>query len=148
MKYIKTYKIFEDVGDRLPKEDEYLNLLNDLSLEISDLDFRIKVKGYESYTRGYNTYDLFIESNDRFVVYDINSKNINQLDSMDFEKINKLNESCKDLIKRYIDSGLYLCSYEINTKNDGVWCFIRFTNRQDGNPVSPEYKYYDEDEIY
>lgn len=148
MKHIKNYKVFEDVGDKLPKEDEYLNLLNDLSLEISDLDFRIKVKGYESYTRGYNTYDLFIESNDSFVVYDINDKNINQLDSMDFEKIDKLNESCKDLIKRSIDSGLYLCSYEINTKNDGVWCFIRFTNRQDGNPVGPEYKYYDEDEIH
>lgn len=148
MKYIKKYKIFEDVGDELPKEDEYLNLLNDLSLEISDLDFRIEVKGYESYTRGYNTYDLIIESNDSFVVYDIDDKNINQLDSMNFEKINKLNESCKDLIKRSIDNGLYLCSYEINTKDDGVWCFIRFTNRQDGNPVGPEYKYYDEDEIY
>lgn len=148
MKHIKNYKIFEGISDKLPKEDEYLNLLKDLSLEISDLDFRVKVSGYESYTRGYNTYDLTIESNDSFVVYDIDDKNINQLDSMNFEKINKLNESCKDLIKRSIDNGLYLCSYEINTKNDGVWCFIRFTNRQDGNPVGPEYKYYDEDEIY
>lgn len=148
MKHIKTYKIFEDVGDRLSKEDEYLNLLNDLSLEISDLDFIVSVRGYESYTRGYNTYDIIIESNDKFVVYDINNKNINQLDSMNFEKLNKLNESCKDLIKRAMDNDIYLCSYEINT-NDGVWCFIRFTTRQDGKPVGPEYKYYDgDDEIY
>lgn len=148
MKYIKNYKIFEGVGDKLPKEDEYFKLLNDLSLEISDLGFRVKVKGYESYTIGYNTYDLFIESNDKFIVYDINQKNVEDLDSMKFEKVSELNESCKELIKRCIDSGMYLCSYEINIKNDSIWCFIRLTTRQDGEPVGPEYKYNHGDEIY
>jgi hypothetical protein len=128
MKYIKTYnKIYEVKGDILSDDDKYLNLLNDLSFFISDLGFNVHIKGYESYTDGYNTYDVIIESNDGFVVYNINSENIENLDSINFDKIEDLNNECKNLIKRAIDNDMHLVSYEINTKNDGVWCFIRFS---------------------
>lgn len=150
MKYLSNFKIFENVGDILPNDDEKLILLNDLSLDIKDLDFRVIVKGYESYTRGYNTYDLIIESNDKLVVFDVNKDNISELSKIEkvLKKSEKLNEECLNLISRSIDSGLYLCEYYINIKGDGIFCLMRFTNRRDGNPVGSEYKYYDEDETY
>lgn len=149
MKYLSNFKIFEDVGDRLPNDDEKLILLNDLSLDIKDLDFRVIVKGYESYTRGYNTYDLIVESNDKSAVYDINKDNISELSKIEkvLKKSEELNKECLNLISRSIDSGLYLCEYHIDIKSDGIYCFVRFTNRQDGDTVGTEYKYYD-DEAY
>jgi hypothetical protein len=149
MKYLSNFKIFEGIGDELPKDDEKLILLNDISLYIKDLDFRVTVNGYESYTRGYNTYDVIIESNDKLVVYDISKNNISELKKIEklLKKSEELNSECLNLINRSIDSGLYLCEYSVNIKSDGIYCFVRFTNRQDGDPVGNEYKYYD-DEAY
>lgn len=146
MKYIKEYKLFERAGDDI-ENDHHLELLNDLSLDIKDLGFEVGVKGYESYTFGYNIYDIIIESKDNYSIYDVGIDNISELDIMykKVDKINKLNSECLNLIKRSIDNGLYLCSYETTIKSD-LFCFIRFTCKEDGSPVEDGFRAFSEDE--
>ena len=146
MKYIKEYKLFERCGDNI-ENDQHLELLNDLSLDIKDLGFEVGVKGYESYTEGYNMYDIIIKSKDNYSIHEVGIDNISELDIMykKVDKINKLNSECLNLIKRSIDNGLYLCSYEITIKSD-LFCFIRFTCKDDGSPVEDGFRYFSEDE--
>ena len=144
MKYLKKYKkLFEGVGDKLPEDDIFLVLLNDLSLDISDIEFDVEVKGYESYKRGLNTYDIIIESNEVVEVYDIDSSNINELNRIDdvINKSGELNILCKDLIAISIERGLYLCSYNLSIGSSNIYSFIRFTCKSDGSPVGADYKY-------
>lgn len=142
MKYLKKYKkLFEGVGDKLPEDDKFLVLLNDLSLNISDIGFDVIVKGYESYESGINNYQLIIESKDNFEIYDINSGNINDLNKIDtnLEKLNELNSTCKDIIERCIENGLHLCNYYISIKS-GVFAHVKFACKSDGSPVDPDYE--------
>lgn len=150
MEYIKNYKIFEAGGDNVPDDDKTLLLLKDLTLEISDLDpnYKIDVSGFGTYGQeGHNDYHVSVESDNNFSIYDVNKYNINELDSFNFNKIEELNKVCKELIKRTIDNGLYLCSYDIKIKSAGFYFNIRFIKREDGKPMEPNYKYA-KDEIY
>lgn len=149
MKHIKNYKVFEGMGDKL-NDDFHLELLEDLSLDIIDLGFKVKVSGYESYKKGYNMYDIFIERPDGLIVYDINKDNLSKLKdiSKGLGELNKLDDECLNLITRALDNNLYLCVYEIDIDSKRVYIHIRFTNKKDGEPVDSDYKYYDEDECY
>jgi hypothetical protein len=141
MRYLRKYN--EGVGDNLPDNDEFLILMNDLSLSISDIGFDVEVKGIESYERGLKNYSLFITSKSGPEIYDVNKDNISNLNDIDvkLKKINDLNSVCKDLIERAIGSGLHLCNYYISVKTSGVFTNIKFACKLDGSPVDPDYKY-------
>jgi hypothetical protein len=148
MKYIKNYKVFEGMGDKLI-DNFHLELLEDLSLDIVDLGADVEVRGYESFKEGYNMYDIFIKRYDKFSVYDIDKENFSNLKGINKSliELNKLNDECLNLINRAIDNDLYLCEYEINTTFKEVYIHIRFTIKQDGKSVDKDFKYYDEDEL-
>lgn len=143
MKHLKRYKIFEAGGDGLPKDDDKLILLEDLSLEIKDMGFEVSINGYESYTPTYYSYDIIIKSDDTLRVYDVSKNNISGLDKMDkiIERCKELNKSCLELIKRAIENDLYLCDFYIDINSSGISSFIRFTIKDDGSPVPSSYKY-------
>jgi hypothetical protein len=46
-RYLRKYN--EGVGDDLPDNDEFLILMNDLSLSVSDIGFDVEVVGIESF---------------------------------------------------------------------------------------------------
>jgi hypothetical protein len=151
MKYIKNYKVFEGMGDNLNDNNYHLELLKDLSLDITDIGFKVDIKGYESYKEGYNMYDIFITGKDKFNVYDINKENLSNLKEMNnrLGELNKLNIECLNLITRSVENDLYLCQYEIDIDSidSTISIYIRFTIKQDGKPVNKDFKYYDEDEL-
>lgn len=149
MKHIKNFKLFEGMGDDINDNNFHLELLRDLSLDISDLGFEVDVRGYESYKEGYNMYDIFIERPDGLNVYDINKDNLSKLKdiSKGLVELNKLNDECLNLITRAVDNNLYLCVYEIDVNFKRVYIHIRFTNKKDGESVDSDYKYYDEDDL-
>lgn len=151
MNHLIKYKKFESSGDAIPENDESLILLQDLSLSISDMGYDVIVKGYESYggEGEYITYDIIIESRNKFIVYDINKDNIKDLDKIteNLEKQVTLNQECLDIIQRSIKSGLYLNSYEATTSGSKTWSFIRFEKRKDGGEIIKDEEFIDEEEF-
>jgi hypothetical protein len=143
MKYIKLFEdiiSFEDepvktgkMGDKLPNTDKHLVLINDLILELKDAGFRAKVSGYYAYHADHICYDIFIEKDGDYEIYDI--KDINGI-NIDLGDIQLLNTTMKDILSRLVDNGLYIGSYSINMKDDEVSSHARLFRRIDGEEVN------------
>lgn len=141
---MKHIKLFEDIvswdlddkpkmGSPISDDDEHLMLIKDLVLELEDNGFRVIKKGYYGYHEGYIVYDIIVNKNGTYQVFDIND--VNKI-NIDLSDVNTLNESMKDINSRLIENGLYLGSYSINVKDNELYSFTRLFRRIDGEPVT------------
>jgi hypothetical protein len=152
MKNIINYRKFESNGDIDNLVKVNLDLLKELSLDIQDLGFNVIINNNLSKLDNIHIYNMIIESNDIFTVYEVNKKTISKLKKMsdNVQKLSNLEDNCQDLINRAISNGLYLCQYYIRVQSEYpyIWCFIKFSTKSDGSTLGTEYRYYTEDDEY
>jgi hypothetical protein len=144
---MKHIKLFEDIiswddepksGNRIPSDDKYLVLIEDLTLELKDSGFIVLIKGYYAYHKDHICYDIFINKPGEYEIFDIKStSDIN----IDLSPVQEVSTSMKDILSRLMDNGLYLGSHNINVKDNEVYSHSRLFRRIDGDSVKSDFVY-------
>jgi hypothetical protein len=122
MDNIKSYKLFEDSGQRVPDDNKDVNFVKDVFVDIKDLGAKIKIWGYEDYGDSKNIRIRCItELRSNFSFYGM----VEKPSGDEFQKIDKTISSIKELYDELksctstcVEYGLLLDSFIISTNQN------------------------------